>query len=127
MLERETDPNVYDETVTARIYNMLRPDMVIVNDTGQTEYHELYKGQRNCIKSSLVYPVLSSGNELLETLVCHCDKPNFFASQQEKSWKDLMEVFAIRVAHEVIIIRCQRIVREEKYQIDYESSEFAPY
>lgn len=100
MQQRPTNPNVYDRTVTADIYRAARPEMRIVEDTSvpQSGYAELYAGQKERIKSSVVHPVLSSEYGLLGTLVLHCDKPGFFAERDQKFWRMFCEIFAKRLA-----------------------------
>jgi GAF domain-containing protein len=100
MQQRASNPKVYERTVTADVYHADRPGMQIVEDTSASEsgYAELYAGQKQRIKSSVVYPVLSSEYELLGTLVLHCDHPCFFAWRDEKFWRTFCEVFATRLA-----------------------------
>lgn len=100
MLLRASETDIYERTVTAVIYREPRPSMRIIPDTSnrESEYQELYPGQRQRIKSSIIFPVLSDTNELLGTLVAHCDKTNFFLHDHEKYWDDMMEIFAKRIA-----------------------------
>ena len=100
MLLKAKTPNIYDTTVTSVIYHEVRPSMHVIEDTAkrETDYHELYPEQKRRIRSSIVYPVLSDRNELLGTLVVHCDKANFFKHQHEKYWTDMLEIFAKRLA-----------------------------
>lgn len=100
MVLRAQNPAIYEGTVTASIYRAPRPAPVIVENTARedTQYSELYPGQKQRIKSSIIYPVLSDTNELLGTLVVHCDHAGFFSHRREKFWFDVMEVFAKRLA-----------------------------
>ncbi|HEV7378031.1 MAG TPA: GAF domain-containing protein [Pyrinomonadaceae bacterium] len=100
MLLKATTPNIYATTVTSVIYREVRPSMHIIEDTlsREADYHELYPEQKRRIRSSIVYPVLSDRNELLGTLVVHCDKANFFRHHHEKYWTDMLEIFAKRLA-----------------------------
>jgi hypothetical protein len=76
--------------------------MVIVEDTlaPGAGYDEPYPGQTNRIKSSVVYPVLSSRNAVLGTLVVHCDKVRFFRTGEGRYWREVLEIFAARIALE---------------------------
>ncbi len=102
MVLRKTNANIYDDTVTASTYRSQRPAPIIVEDTANEEAHytELYPGQKQRIRSSIIFPVLDDSNQLLGTLVAHCDRPGFFSCQDQKFWFDLMEVFAKRIALE---------------------------
>ena len=40
-------------------------------------YAQLYPGELERLQSSVIYPILSDTNELLGTLVVHCDKTGF--------------------------------------------------
>ncbi len=102
MVLREKNPEIYENTVTAEIYKMDRPSMKIIEDTNSVEYHELYSGQKERIRSSIVYPVLSDNNELLGTIVLHCNRPNFFLEKDKHYWRELIEVFSKRIALEKI-------------------------
>lgn len=99
---RKTDPNIYENTVTASIYREPRPQAKIVEDTGNptSAYSVLYAHQLDRIKSSIIYPVVSHANELLGTVVVHCDKVSFFKYDKIKYWTNLLEIFAKRLAFE---------------------------
>jgi len=64
------------------------------------EYHELYPGQKSRILSSVIYPVSSETNELLGTLVVHCNRIQFFLKEDSKYWSELLEIFSKRIALE---------------------------
>jgi GAF domain-containing protein len=100
MILREKNPKIYENTVTASVYREERPVMHIIEDTKDPKvaYNELYPGETNRIRSSIIFPVLSNSNELLGTLVVHCDQPRFFQKGDEKYWSDLLEVFSKRIA-----------------------------
>ncbi len=100
MVLRHDNPNIYDNTVTAEVYGEVRPKPHIISDTHdrQSGYAELYAGQANRIRSSIVFPVLSDTNELLGTLVVHCNNSGFFAEIDARYWTDLLEIFAKRIA-----------------------------
>jgi hypothetical protein len=100
MVLREKNPDIYDNTVTARIYREQRPSPHIVENTDAkaADYQELYPDQKKRIRSSIVYPVLSHQNTLLGTLVVHCDKNGFFEERDQKYWFDVVEIFAKRLA-----------------------------
>jgi len=99
---RKVNPDVYETTVTARLYQAQRPIPQVVEDTldAQYDYQELYDHQRDRIRSSIVYPVLSDQNQLIGTLVMHCDKPRFFLRSDLKYWRELLEIIAKRIALE---------------------------
>jgi hypothetical protein len=101
MVLRATDPDIYKNTETAKIYRAPRPEPVIVNDTKQfPNYDQLYPGELERLRSSIIYPILSDKNELLGTLVTHCDREGFFDSTRSKYWFDLLEIFAKHIAVE---------------------------
>ena len=102
LLKRKNDPNIYDNTVTASVYRDERPIMRIIPDTSSPseDYHQLYDGQINRIKSSIVYPVLDNANALLGTLVVHCNRTNFFKVNEKAFWKEILEIFSTRLAFE---------------------------
>jgi GAF domain-containing protein len=100
--EQVSRRNIYDTTVTADLYRAAatrQPSTRIIATT-TNDYSELYPGQKDRIRSSIVHPVLSGRNVLLGTLVVHCDSENFFRSSDEKYWRDLLEIFAKRIALE---------------------------
>lgn len=102
MQARPGNIQLYDNTVTAEVYRADSTHMRIVEDTEdpQSSYAELYSGQKQRIKSSVVCPILSSENELLGTLVLHCDRKRFFLERDRKFWTDFCEVFTKRIAFE---------------------------
>ncbi|HYG35087.1 MAG TPA: GAF domain-containing protein [Clostridia bacterium] len=101
MVLREKDRDIYKHTETAKIYAAARPEPIIVGNTSQAKgYAELYAGELARLCSSIIYPVLSDKNELLGTIVVHCDRPNFFSAERNKYWFELLEVFAKRIALE---------------------------
>lgn len=104
MLKRELNPNTYENTMTNKLYSSNRPDPIIIEDTEDIKagYEEVYPGQKKRIKSSIIYPILSDKNELLGTLVVHCDKSSFFKWNKIKSWSDLLEIFSKKIALEKI-------------------------
>jgi len=100
MILRQQQNDIYDNTVTAVVYREKRPSVRIIEDTldPKANYQELYPDQNRRIRSSIVYPVLSDTNELLGTLVVHCDHAGFFRLAEEKYWTDVLEIFAKRLA-----------------------------
>jgi len=84
------------------IYREQKPSIRIIENTCDSKYNynELYDKQKNRIKSSIIYPVLSPKNELLGTIVVHCDKNGFFKNEKEKFWIELLEIFSKRIAIE---------------------------
>ncbi|MCF1458698.1 MAG: hypothetical protein LPH21_14450 [Shewanella sp.] len=106
MILRKNNNKIYSKTVTAKVYDLDSPSMVIISDTADSsyEYKELYEEQKDRIKSSIIYPILSNRNNLLGTLVVHCDETNFFNKDNSKYWSDLLEVFSKKIAYEVVKI-----------------------
>lgn len=113
MIERKKNINVYKNTVTASIYKVFekneRPEMQIIENTvpkqnSDTKYAFIYNGQENRIKSSVVLPILSHKNELLGTLVAHCDKSDFFLNKKRRFWQEILELFAVEIAKEKYLI-----------------------
>lgn len=108
MQQRSSDTTVYDRTVTADLYRAQSPDLQIIEDTEapQASYAELYAGQKQRIKSSVVCPVLSSESVLLGTLVLHCDSKKFFKEKDRRSWRQFCELFTKRLALEKLLLDC---------------------
>lgn len=100
MILRKDNRNIYEDTETAKLYSLKRPDPIIIPDTSSPEYAEIYHRQKDRIKSSIIYPVLCEDNILLGTLVVHCDRPLFFNIEKHKFWFDLLEIFAKRISIE---------------------------
>lgn len=100
LLLREKNSDIYDCTVTAEIYRETRPEMHVIEDTAKHAYAEVYPGQKERIKSSIVYPVLSDANELLGTIVMHCNQSGFFRTAEAGFWRMLLEMYAKRTAYE---------------------------
>lgn len=100
MLMREGNPNIYDETITAEIYEEYRthckPSFKIIPNTDK-DYNFIYDNQQDRIKSSIVLPVLSHKSELLGTLVVHCNTKNFFEKTERNFWYEIMQLFASEV------------------------------
>ena len=102
MILRQENSGIYDSTVTAELFQSDRPEMRIVQDTSVQDegYTELYKGQLDRIKSSIIYPVLDDRNVLLGTLVAHCNRTNFFRHNEALFWRELLERYAVQLAFE---------------------------
>lgn len=101
---RNANKTIYRTTVTAAVYRSERPRMRIVEDSADDTEHvvELYDGEFSRLRSSVVYPVRSPDNELLGTLVAHCDLPHFFRRVDERFWGRLLEIYALRIALEKV-------------------------
>jgi hypothetical protein len=108
MVLRAKNQKIYENTVTAMIYRADRPTIQITENTDAEQYEEIYPRQKDRIKSSIVYPVLSDTNELLGTLVVHCNKPGFFRRTDQTYWTDMLEIFAKRIA--VLKLRMDELV-----------------
>ena len=104
LLLREKASDIYDCTVTAEIYRETRPEIHIIEDTSRDAYAEVYPGQRDRIKSSVVYPVLSDMNELLGTIVVHCNQAGFFKRGDTEFWRKLLEIYSKRTAWEKLCL-----------------------
>jgi GAF domain-containing protein len=100
MLLRKDNSEIYENTVTATVFREARPAVHIIEDTRKpaANYQEIYPNETDRIRSSIVFPVLSNKNELLGTLVVHCDSVAFFQECDKKYWSELLEVFAKRLA-----------------------------
>lgn len=97
------NPKVYERSVTADIYRSVSSERAaarIIEDTSKEPYEELYAGQKDRIKSSIVYPIMSTASELLGTLVVHCDEVAFFSRADSKYWLEFLDLFAARIALE---------------------------
>jgi GAF domain-containing protein len=105
LLARRSNPKLYDSTVTAELYRdeeIGRASPRIIEDTADPvyRYQAVYPNQKERIKSSIIWPILSDETRLLGTLVVHCDKPNFFLQKDERYWSQILSVFARRIALE---------------------------
>lgn len=100
MLFRAEKKDIYDSTVTASIYSMDRPKLIIIEDTAKDDnYIETYTEQKKRIKSSAVMPILSHNNVLLGTLVVHCNQPSFFKKNRYDFWNELLELFSVELGY----------------------------
>ena len=96
---RINNPDIYKNTVTAKIYETEHPNMVLIEDTSKEVYTALYAKQKKRIKSTVVLPVLSNKNVLLGTLVVHCNKANFFTKDKYGFWNELLDVYAVELGY----------------------------
>jgi GAF domain-containing protein len=105
MDERQNNPKIYETTITAELYRSDNPQMRIIEDTNAgEEYKELYPSQKKRILSSVVFPVRSARNELLGTLVVHCNRKGFFRASSARFLEELLEIFAQRIAFEKLTL-----------------------
>lgn len=105
MLQRKNDPNTFNHTETAKIYEMTRPCMLLIEDTYENKnYAEIYDGQKKRIRSSVVLPVLSHHNELLGTLVVHCNQAKFFQQTRYDFWRELLEMFSVELGYNKLMM-----------------------
>lgn len=104
MSHRSSDREIYRKTISASVYNESSPRMRIIPDTVEpsTGYTELYAGQRERIRSTLIFPVMCDKNKILGTLVVHCNNPGFFQERDRRFWMELLEIFGKRIAVEKI-------------------------
>lgn len=100
MLLRETNPKVFSTTETAKVYEMPRPKMILIENTASAEdYVATYDGQKTRIQSTVILPVLSHRNELLGTLVVHCNQAYFFKDSRYDFWRELLEMFSVEIGY----------------------------
>lgn len=116
MLKRKVDKHHYKDTVAAELYKKYsennHPSMVIISDTnnpqsgtdGINEYQELYKGQREISKSSIIVPVLSREGELLGAVVVYCNQTNFFLEEYRRFWEEMMNLFTVEIGTYKLIL-----------------------
>ncbi len=113
MLMRLKDPDIYQNTVTAEIYKEYnehcKPSFKIIENTVQEttstqQYHFVYDNQKDRIKSSVVLPVLSHKNELLGTLVVHCNSTSFFKEDQRSFWYEILQLFASEIGKNKLLL-----------------------
>lgn len=127
MLLRNENPDIYAATVTASVYAMASPRPMIIPDTNDPAYAELYPDQKKRIQSSIIFPVLTDTNELIGTLVVHCDKRHFFRADLERFWSDLLEIFAKRIALSIAWCLLLRQMAEKGATVNLSSLDTAPY
>ena len=112
MLNRPEDPQIYKDTVTAEIYKEYnehcKPTLKIIentlNESANKKYHFIYENQNERIKSSVVLPILSHKNELLGTLVVHCNTCNFFKEKQRPFWYEILQLFASEIGKNKLLL-----------------------
>lgn len=114
MLLREDKADIYDETVTAEIYNeyeynrktkfKLIPDTLKSGCDNGHSYKFIYNDQESRIKSTIVIPVLSHRSELLGTIVVHCNVTNFFKKNKEKFWEAIMQAFSSEMGKYMLML-----------------------
>ena len=131
MLNRDNNIDCYKDTVAARLYREYQekkqPQMVIVSDTkeviktkgtevpegtngtevpeeAEATYKELYPGQLDKSKSSIIVPVFSRKYELLGVLVVYCNKTGFFREDDRQFWKRMTELFTDEIGTYKLIL-----------------------
>ena len=107
MLSRKDNPEIYRNTITAQIYDeylhKAKPSFRLIEDT-TSGYEFIYDNQKNRIKSTVVLPVLSSKNNLLGTLVVHCNTKKFFRQADEDFWYEILQLFACELSEAKILL-----------------------
>ncbi len=98
LAKRDKNPEIYSETETAKLYDDENRTVRIIPTTSDSDYKELYPGQKQRIRSSIIYPVIDDTSALLDTLVVHCDRNNFFCVKDAKLWRELLEPYTKRLA-----------------------------
>ena len=107
MLLRKDDNTIFKNTETAKIYNEGKRKMVLVENTdNDKEYIETYSNQKSRIKSSVILPVKSHENDILGTLVVHCNKPGFFKNSRYDFWNELLELFSVELGYHKLFLDC---------------------
>ena len=114
MILRKDNIHIYDDTETAKLYLAKKPGPIIVADTSASGYAEIYPLQKERIRSSIVYPILSDENVVLGTLVVHCDKPGFFTENKQKFWSDVLEIFVKRISVEKMKLDYLHVLAEQR-------------
>lgn len=113
MLMRHDNPTIYADTITAEIYREYdehcKPSFRVIENTANTSnedtaYKFVYENQKDRIKSSVVLPVLSHKNELLGTLVVHCNTPSFFSKKQSTFWYEILQLFACEIGKNKLLL-----------------------
>lgn len=106
MKDREHNPTHFDETIAAQLYREKgttpRLQIISATDDPDCNYVEMYPGQKERIKSSLIHPVLSPQNVLVGVLVVHCNRSRFFREEDRRYWAELLELFATRLTLEKV-------------------------
>lgn len=102
---RKTNKRIYEGSITADIYRESltrrpRPRMFESTQTAGDAYQELYEGEKDRLRSTIIYPILGIQTDLVGTLVAHCDREGFFRNDDREFWFDLLEPFAARIALE---------------------------
>ena len=98
LAKRATDPTIYSETETAKLYADENRTVRVISSTTDVDYRELYPGQKTRIQSSIIYPVVDDAFTLVGTLVVHCDRTKFFSIADIKTWRELLEPYTKRLA-----------------------------
>jgi hypothetical protein len=107
MQKRAGYPKQFETTVAMVVYRDSDHSPQIVEDTSDAKWashYRQYEGQRNSIRSAIIWPVLSSSYDLLGTLVMHCDRPRFFAEDRHKFWARVCETYCIRLAEAKLML-----------------------
>ena len=98
LAKRKYDSKVYAGTESDKVYQDENRSPRFVKSTTSPDYKEIYPGQKNRIKSSVIYPVVDDQFTLQGTLVVHCDSENFFGKELEKFWREMLEPYTKRLA-----------------------------
>lgn len=105
MVLRKDNPQIFNNTETAKIYSMDRPAMILIEDTiKDQDYISTYENQKARIRSTLILPILSHHYELLGTLVVHCNQSSFFKRTRYDFWKELLEMFSSEIGYYKLLI-----------------------
>lgn len=100
--QQAIDPDLYDQSVTAEVYAARRPSPRLIPSTTRAgnRYQQLYPDEKDWIRSTIIYPVLSLSTDLVGTLVASCDREDYFRQDDLGFWCELLEPFAMRIVLE---------------------------
>lgn len=106
LIMRQTQPNIYDRTVTADIYreaSMKRPEPRLISDTeSDPNYVQLYPKQHQSIRSTIAYPIMCSSARLMGALVVTANRSNLFRQADRDFWFSVLNLYERRIARELV-------------------------
>ena len=106
---RRDQPNIYDATVTADLYResaSKRPEPRVIEDTELDDaYQQLYEHQNQRIRSTVVFPILSSESAMLGALVGTADQPGFFRKTDARFWETIFGLYGKRLALQMLRLK----------------------
>lgn len=112
MLNRSSNPNIYDNTETGKLYKDYNDEAseslairIIEDCSAQTEFTALYDGEVDIIKSMALLPILSPQNELLGALVVCVNQAYFFKNKHRHFWKELLEIYSVELGYHYLALK----------------------